>query len=112
MRPSTPPSVPVEADVDVVPATDTMLRVPHDVWPERWRKVRVASSPGTQKLEPGKQFGIGRPPSLSFTMPFPAIACGQYMPPWWSVESKSFDASATRTSCRQRYSSAWRMNVE
>ena len=34
-RPRIPPSVPVEADVDVVPDTDTMLRVPHDVCPER-----------------------------------------------------------------------------
>ena len=111
-RPRIPPSVPVDADVDVVPDTDTMFRVPHDVWPERCRNVRVVSSPGTQNCEPGKQFGTGSPPSFSLTTPFPATACGQYMPPWWSVESKSFDVCATRTSCRQRYSSACRMNVE
>src|SRR5581483_4616430 len=110
--PSTPPSVPVDADVDVVPDTETMLRVPHDVSPERWRKVRVVSSPGRQNCEPGTQLATGRPPSLSLTTPFPGIACGQYMPPWWSVESKSLDDSARRTSCRQRYSPAWRMNVE
>jgi hypothetical protein len=52
------------------------------------------------------------PPSESFTTPFPAMACGQYMPPWWSVESKSFDASATTTSFRKRYSCACRMKVE
>src|ERR1043166_3892567 len=111
-RPRMPPSVPVDAEVDVVPETETMWRVPHDVWPERWRKVRVVSSPGTQNCDPGKQFGIGRPPSFSLTMPFPATACGQYIPPWWSVESKSLDDWATRTSWRQRYSSAWRMKVE
>src|SRR5437870_3363584 len=111
-NPRMPPSVPVDADVEVVPDTETMCRVPQDVCPERWRNVRVVSSPGTQNWEPGKQLGIGSPPSFSFTTPLPASACGQYMPPWWSVESKSFDASATRTSWRQRYSSACRMKVE
>src|SRR5438046_7958408 len=101
-----PPNVPVDADVEVVPATETMWRVPHEVWPERWRKVRVVSSSGTQNCEPGKQLGIGSPPSFSFKTPLPATACGQYIPPWWSVESKSLEASATSTSCRQRYSSA------
>src|SRR5262245_17934289 len=81
-KPSTPPSVPVDAEVDVVPDTDTMLRLPQEVWQERCRKVRVVVSAGTQNCEPGKQFGIGSPPSFSFTTPLPAIACGQYMPPW------------------------------
>src|SRR5256712_14137047 len=73
-RPRIPPSVPVEADVDVVPDTDSMFRVPHDVWPERCRNVRVVSSPGTQNCEPGKQLGIGNPPSFPRTPPLPAPA--------------------------------------
>src|SRR5689334_5545798 len=81
-RPRTPPSVPVDADVDVVPDTETMLRVPHDVCPERCRNVRVVASVATQNCEPGTQLETGSPPSFSFTMPFPATACGQYMPPW------------------------------
>src|ERR1051325_10755368 len=111
-RPRMPPSVPVEAEVEVVPETEALWRAPHEVGPERCRKVRVVSSPGTQNCEPGKQLGTGRPPSFSLTTPFPATACGQYMPPWWSVESKSLDDWATRMSCSQRYSSAWRMKVE
>src|SRR5213593_3479120 len=107
-----PPSVPVDADVDVVPDTETMLRVPHEVCPERWRNVRVVVSPGTQNCEPGKQLGTGSPPSFSLTTPLPATTCGQYMPPWWSVESKSLEARATTMSCRQRYSCVWRMKVE
>jgi hypothetical protein len=89
-----------------------MLRVPHDVCPERCRNVRVVRSSGRQNCEPGTQVGTGRPPSFSLRTPFPAIACGQYMPPWWSVESKSFEASATSTLLRHRCSCAWRMNVE
>src|SRR5438874_13545931 len=69
-RPRIPPSVPVDADVDVVPDTDTMFRVPHHVWPERCRNVRVVSSPGTQNCEPGKQCGIGGLRAFCLRSPF------------------------------------------
>ena len=34
------------------------------------------------------------------------------MPPWWSVELKSFEASTITTPRRQMLSTVWRMNVE
>ena len=85
-------------------STDTHCFVPHEVSPERRRKFVACLFSGW----PGRAGS----PAESATSELQPRTCGQNIPPWWSVESKSFVATLPGTPCSQVYSTAWRMKLE
>ena len=74
-RPNSPPRADVEAEVLPCPATENMLCGPQLVSLARIHLV----------------------PLVSAMTPLPGTTSGQYMPPWWSVESKSLLDSTITT---------------
>ncbi len=81
--------------------TDRKFFGPHEVSPERERKV-VVSALAAGPLTPCE----------FVTSALPGMTCGQNIPPWWSTESKSFDASTITTLRFHNDSTVWRMKLE
>jgi len=100
--PKTPPWVGVEVEVEPPRvATEVKFFVPQLVCPERARNVEVSALAAGPSIP--LAFGV---------RPLPGTTCGWNMPPWWSTESKSLEASAITTPRLQIASTAWRMKCE
>src|SRR5205085_5777459 len=65
--------------------------------PERARRVVARYA----ELRAGKAARNGQPALVLLDDAVPATACGQDMPPWWSVESKAVGGLAAGTAWRQ-----------